>query len=105
MTHQCSVVFFRDDETNTCAQEIKGFFMDYLKNDNLGMIAIAHLVWADLSEDGARCEQCLELASLHSKAVDFPKSGVPAEFPTVSKRPAHGNISEHQTLCRGLRSS
>lgn len=49
------------------------------------MIANAHLVWADLSNDGARCEQCLQLAALCSTAVDFPKSGVPAKFPDVSK--------------------
>lgn len=49
------------------------------------MIANAHLVFADLSDDGAKCEPCLQLAALHSKAVDFPKSGVPAVFPKVGK--------------------
>ena len=51
------------------------------------MIANAHLVWADLSPIGARCEQCLQLAALHSKAVDFPKSGIPAVFPKVRRSP------------------
>lgn len=68
-----------------CPQEITDFFLNYLRNDNLGVIANAHLVWADLSEGGARCEECLQLAALHSKAVDFPKSGVPAEIPKASK--------------------
>lgn len=68
-------------------QEITKFFVDYIQNDNLGKIANAHLVWADRSNDlGARCQQCLQLAALHSKAVDFPKSGVPAKFPEVLTR-------------------
>ncbi|CAN0496746.1 unnamed protein product [Ectocarpus sp. 8 AP-2014] len=62
-------------------QEIADFFLKYIQNDNLGRIANAHLVWADLSPLGARCDKCLQLAALHSKAVDFPKSGVPAVFP------------------------
>ncbi|CAN0075776.1 unnamed protein product, partial [Ectocarpus sp. 13 AM-2016] len=62
-------------------KEIADFFLKYIQNDNLGRIANAHLVWADLSPLGARCNECLQLAALHSKAVDFPKSGVPAVFP------------------------
>ncbi|CAM9965408.1 unnamed protein product, partial [Ectocarpus fasciculatus] len=62
-------------------EEIADFFLKYIQNDNLGRIANAHLVWADRSPLGARCDQCLQLAALHSKAVDFPKSGVPAVFP------------------------
>ena len=52
-------------------------------NDNLGMIANAHLVYADLSLAGAKCSECLQLAELHSMAVDFAKSGVPAVMPRV----------------------
>ena len=52
-------------------------------NDNLGMIANAHLAWADKLEDGAKSPECIKLAELHSTAVDFCKSGVPAEFPRV----------------------
>ena len=50
----------------------------------MGQIANAHLVQADLSEDGAKCDNCVELAELHSLAVDFPKTGV---IPTM--RPEH----------------
>lgn len=53
-------------------------------NDNLGMIANAHIAWADQSTEGARSSECIQLAELHSTAVDFCKSGVPAEFPRVS---------------------
>ncbi|CBN78124.1 RNA-dependent RNA polymerase 1 [Ectocarpus siliculosus] len=66
-------------------KEIADFFLKYIQNDNLGKIANAHLVRADLSPLGARCDECLQLAALHSKAVDFPKSGVPAVFPDELK--------------------
>ncbi|CAN0221812.1 unnamed protein product, partial [Laminaria digitata] len=61
--------------------EITEFFLKYMGSDNLGVIANAHLVSADKSPDGAKCQECLQLAALHSIAVDFAKSGVPAEIP------------------------
>lgn len=61
--------------------EIADFFVDYIKNDNLGQIANAHVVFADLSSQGAACSECVQLAKLHSTAVDFAKTGVPAVIP------------------------
>ncbi|KOS18207.1 putative RNA-dependent RNA polymerase 1 [Escovopsis weberi] len=58
--------------------DLKDFFVNYLKNNNLGLIATAHLGWADLC--GPKSEKCLRLASLHSKAVDYSKTGEPAEM-------------------------
>jgi RNA-dependent RNA polymerase len=52
-------------------------------NDNLGAIANAHLVHADHEESKARSLQCLLLANLHSAAVDFAKTGSPAEMPRI----------------------
>jgi len=37
---------------------------------------------------GPRSEQCLILAELHSVAVDFPKTGVPAEIPKTVRVPS-----------------
>ena len=62
------------------------FFDQYMRNDFLGRIAHAHLGWADDLDDGIRSEQCLKLASLHSQAVDFPKTGVPAKLPRALDR-------------------
>ncbi|KAJ6267520.1 RNA dependent RNA polymerase-domain-containing protein [Bipolaris maydis] len=56
------------------------FFVNYIKNDALGPIAHAHLAQADFNENGVGDPICLELAELHSRAVDFPKSGIPAEM-------------------------
>jgi RNA-dependent RNA polymerase len=61
--------------------DIHDFFVSYIRNDRLGQIANAHGVWADKLKDGIRSPECLMLAALHSTAVDFAKSGVPAEFP------------------------
>ncbi|CAG8525700.1 7878_t:CDS:2, partial [Ambispora gerdemannii] len=63
-------------------EHIRKFFVNYILNDNLGQIANAHLAKADLYENGAFHGSCLRLAQLHSEAVDFPKTGRPAEFPS-----------------------
>ena len=54
------------------------FFVTYMKTDKLRSIATSHLANADWLQDGIRNPRCLELAELHSIAVDYPKSGVPA---------------------------
>ncbi|KAL1818418.1 hypothetical protein ACET3Z_013287 [Daucus carota] len=66
-------------------EEIQRFFVDYLINDSLGTISTAHLVHADLDQDKALSETCLYLANLHSMAVDFAKTGAPAEMPRALK--------------------
>lgn len=58
--------------------DICDFFVTYMKNDSLARIALAHLAQADYHEDGVNSEKCLQLAQLHSQAVDYPKSGIPA---------------------------
>lgn len=61
-------------------QEIQKFFVDYMINDNLGAISTAHLVHSDHEAEKALSPKCLELADLHSMAVDFAKTGAPAEM-------------------------
>ena len=81
--------------------DVTSFFVTYMKNDRLGTIATAHLAYGDSSPAGVRDDKCeadifdhptsisytfesltlnagLRLASLHSDAVDYPKSGIPA---------------------------
>jgi hypothetical protein len=54
-------------------------FINHAMNDNLGQIA---MMWIDYAaRKGADCKECLQLAGLHSIAVDFPKSGKPATIP------------------------
>ncbi|CAF1156330.1 unnamed protein product [Rotaria sordida] len=49
------------------------FFVEYMKADNLGIIATWHLALADLY--GVEYEECMRLAAMHSIAVDFVKTG------------------------------
>ncbi|RAL47824.1 hypothetical protein DM860_011409 [Cuscuta australis] len=63
-------------------EEIHKYFADYIVNDSLGRISNAHVVFADKEAKMAMSEPCLELAKLFSIAVDFPKTGVPAEIPS-----------------------
>ncbi|KAM0268406.1 hypothetical protein ACHAQH_009987 [Verticillium albo-atrum] len=62
------------------AKDLSEFFVKYMRNDCLPLIATSHLANADYLEGGAMHPKCLELAKLHSKAVDYVKSGDPAEL-------------------------
>ncbi|KAH8667413.1 RNA dependent RNA polymerase-domain-containing protein [Tricladium varicosporioides] len=57
------------------------FFVRFMKNDSLPAIAHAHLAQSDFQDSGVKGNTCLELAALHSKAVDYVKTGEPAEMP------------------------
>lgn len=58
--------------------DVRDFFVEYMKNNRLEVIAVSHLAQADMSPDGVDSYRCIELAELHSCAVDYPKSGQPA---------------------------
>ncbi|KAF3945295.1 hypothetical protein ACB098_03G083200 [Castanea mollissima] len=62
-------------------EEVQEYFVDYILNDRLGIIDNAHIVFADSEPRGAMSRKCIELAKLHSIAVDFPKSGIVVEIP------------------------
>ena len=69
--------------------DISKFFLDFIVNDNLGQICSRHAIIADQSEDGVRSEDCVKLSRLASVAVDFPKTGIPAnirDIPYVDTR-------------------
>ncbi|KAK2989890.1 hypothetical protein RJ640_019473 [Escallonia rubra] len=63
-------------------EEVEEYFTNYIVNDSLGIIANAHTVFADREPSKAMSKPCIELAKLFSIAVDFPKTGVPAEIPS-----------------------
>ncbi|XP_050275545.1 probable RNA-dependent RNA polymerase 1 [Quercus robur] len=62
-------------------EEVEEYFTNYIVNDSLGIIANAHTAFADKEPTKAMSNPCIELAKLFSIAVDFPKTGVPAEIP------------------------
>ena len=57
------------------APDMMEFISEYLQCDRLGPIATAHLVHADADAYGIFSYKCLELAKLHSDAVDSSKTG------------------------------
>ncbi|PHT33925.1 hypothetical protein CQW23_25725 [Capsicum baccatum] len=63
-------------------EEVEEYFTNYIVNDSLGIIANAHVVFADREPGMAMSDPCKQLAQLFSIAVDFPKTGVPAEIPS-----------------------
>ncbi|KAL2868435.1 RNA dependent RNA polymerase-domain-containing protein [Aspergillus lucknowensis] len=67
-----------DLDHDVTVDEITSFFVTYMKNDCLPTIAHAHLAWGDYLEDGVNEAKCIQLAQLHSDAVDYNKTGNPA---------------------------
>ncbi|KAF3941897.1 hypothetical protein ABW19_dt0202845 [Dactylella cylindrospora] len=66
--------------------DIGKFFVDFMENDKLGAISIAHLVLADQKPNGVFSEECLKCAALASTAVDFPKTGIPVRSVALKSR-------------------
>ncbi|KAL3731289.1 hypothetical protein ACJRO7_028202 [Eucalyptus globulus] len=62
-------------------EEVEEYFVKFMLNDSLGIIADSHTAFADSKPGKAMSPECLELARLFSIAVDFPKTGVPAVIP------------------------
>lgn len=57
--------------------DMTSFFIQFMKNDQLGRIAVSHLTVADQEAEGTFHPACILLAELHSTAVDFSKTGIP----------------------------
>ncbi|KJX96085.1 hypothetical protein TI39_contig838g00002 [Zymoseptoria brevis] len=74
--------------------DMTSFFVNYIKNNKLGQIASHHRFWADKEDDGVKNEKCLQLANLHSLAVDYVKTGVPATLPVQLKVKARPHWAE-----------
>lgn len=67
----------QDIGRSVTAEDMSNFFVDFMQNDQLGRIAILHQIFADQRADGTLSKECLNLAALHSTAVDFSKTGIP----------------------------
>ncbi|RYP58236.1 hypothetical protein DL771_011301 [Monosporascus sp. 5C6A] len=58
-------------------EDMTEFFVHFMATDQLGLIAIKHMILADQKAAGTVAEECRKLAELHSTAVDYSKTGVP----------------------------
>ncbi|KAM0861403.1 hypothetical protein ACQ4PT_045911 [Festuca glaucescens] len=63
-------------------EEVHEYFTNYIVNESLGIIANAHVVFADKEDLKAESTPCIKLAELFLIAVDYPKTGVPAQIPS-----------------------
>jgi len=64
--------------------DITDFFIAFMENDNLGLIATLHQILADQHERGTFDPQCVLLAESHSTAVDFSKTGIPVSRSSIA---------------------
>ena len=60
--------------------DMTDFFISFMENDRLGLIATLHQILADQRVLGTFDPDCLHLANLHSTAVDFSKTGIPVNI-------------------------
>ncbi|GFT66361.1 RNA-dependent RNA polymerase 1 [Trichonephila clavipes] len=51
------------------------FFCTYIQNDNIGVLANAHLAWADVHSQGIFSKVCMDIAKKYPLVLDFAKSG------------------------------
>lgn len=65
------------------------FFINFMKSDQLGQIAVQHRVLADIRPRGTHDPDCILLAELHSTAVDFSKTGIPVDMRKCPRRPKY----------------
>lgn len=70
----------RNLDREVTKDDMAEFFVEFMKQDNLGVIATRHMILADQNEEGTLHPDCLKLAGLHSTAVDFSKTGIPVNF-------------------------
>ncbi|CAI0458859.1 unnamed protein product [Linum tenue] len=88
-------------------EEVEEYFTNYIVNDSLGIIANAHIVFADKEPLKAMSEPCIELAHQFSIAVDFNKTGIPAvipshlrvkEYPDFMEKPDKSTYLSHNVI-------
>jgi RNA-dependent RNA polymerase len=62
-------------DRDVTVDDMTSFFVTYMKNNCLPRIASAHMAWADRLDLGVQEQKCIRLASMHSAAVDYNKTG------------------------------
>ncbi|XP_054711040.1 uncharacterized protein LOC129220635 [Uloborus diversus] len=76
------------------------FIRTYIKNDNIGVLANAHLAWADIHPEGIFSKVCMKIAEKYPMVLDFAKSGTtchltyqekPKQYPDFMEKGAANN--------------
>lgn len=79
----------RHKRNATLLKNLKEYFFYYTRINKLGLIANLHCALAD--KFGATDVHCLQLAELHSRAVDAAKTGDNVEVPMALRAPLCGS--------------
>lgn len=69
--------------------DIIQFFVEFMQMDRLGQISNKHKIRADKFANGTHNADCIKLAQLASDAVDFSKSGIPANMAEIARGSDH----------------
>ncbi|KAL8689171.1 MAG: hypothetical protein Q9224_004705 [Gallowayella concinna] len=64
-------------ERQVTRHDMSDFFVQFMEQDQLGRVANQHKILADQHKQGTLHPDCIQLAQLHSTAVDFSKTGIP----------------------------
>ncbi|KAL3192448.1 hypothetical protein MRX96_059010 [Rhipicephalus microplus] len=97
----------REQKTPIQVQDMIDLFCQYIKGDKIGLIANAHLVWADLLDAGINSRRCRNQARKCSVNLDFANCGDLkglAKLPEATHVPGlHGEAGrqEHVLLAKG----
>lgn len=62
-------------------RDMSNFFVEFMETDQLGQICNRHLQIADQKTMGVFDNDCIKLADMASRAVDFSKTGIPVSTP------------------------
>ncbi|KAF8337536.1 RNA dependent RNA polymerase-domain-containing protein [Cantharellus anzutake] len=75
----------RELDHDSTIDDVCDFIMEYFNSDYIGLVATNTLIIADQNEEGLGHPACVELANLHSHAVDYPKNGIPVDRDRIPK--------------------
>ncbi|KAI0749297.1 RdRP-domain-containing protein [Daedaleopsis nitida] len=73
-------------DRDSTVEDIINFFMEYMRSDLMGLLADQHLIIGDQSKWGTYDSDCMKLAELCSRAVDYPKNGVPVDIEEMPRK-------------------
>ncbi|KAI0537726.1 RNA dependent RNA polymerase-domain-containing protein [Xylaria digitata] len=65
---------------NVRTEDMTEFFVKFMATDQLGLIAVRHVILADIHDAGTVHDECKLLAEMHSTAVDYSKTGIPVNM-------------------------
>ncbi|XP_054164683.1 uncharacterized protein LOC128962330 [Oppia nitens] len=66
-------------------RDILGFYERFISNNQVGLIASSHLVWADHYQSGIFSDICFNLDYRYAVALDYAKTGINARLKNTQK--------------------